>query len=156
MEARTKAEEEQERLKAEKLAPGAAPPPSGASDAGGAAGAPAAAGAADNSLGARLGAAAGKFWAGLNAQGGSAVEETSQMLAAVTKDREKLTQRLAAETDARKRLEREKRELEVKLSASGATSDVNSRKALNVHAQLARKKEELSELRAMMQQQTIE
>ena len=65
------------------------------------------------------------------------------MLAAVTQDREKLRARLAAETDARKRLEAEKRELESKLRLGSTTSDVNSRKALGVQNKLVRQEEEL-------------
>lgn len=82
--------------------------------------------------------------------------ETAAMLAAVSKDREKLAQRLAQESEARKRLELEKRELESKVRLGSTTSDVNSRKGQQVHAALARKKEELAEMRTVLQQQTIE
>ena len=78
------------------------------------------------------------------------------MLAAVTQDREKLRARLAAETDARKRLEAEKRELESRLRLGSTTSDVNSRKVQGVQHKIARQKEELAEMRTMLQQQTIE
>jgi len=46
------------------------------------------------------------------------------MLGLVTKDRERLGARLTAETEARRRLEAEKRELEKKLNKGSATSQV--------------------------------
>ena len=78
------------------------------------------------------------------------------MLELVTKDREKLRERLAAETEARKRLDAEKRELERKLGMGSAASHVETRKARDTVQQLARKKEELAEMRSMLQQQSIE
>ena len=78
------------------------------------------------------------------------------MLAAVSRDREKLSGRLAAEADARRRLEAEKRELESKLRLGSTTSDVNSRKALGVQNKLVRQEEELAEMRTMLQQQAVE
>jgi len=78
------------------------------------------------------------------------------MLSLVTKDREKLSQRLAAETDIRKRLESEKRELERKLRLGSATNQLETRKAREMNEALGRKKDEMTELRQMLQRQTIE
>ena len=78
------------------------------------------------------------------------------MLSLVTKDREKLSQRLAAETDARKRLESQKRELERKLRLGCATSQLENRKTREVAEALNRKRDELAELKQMLQRQTIE
>ena len=47
----------------------------------------------------------------------------------------------------RKRLETEKRELERKVGVGSAASGVHTRKAKGVQEQLARKKEELAEMR---------
>lgn len=136
IEARQQAEQEQERLKAERdSGAGAASTASVAASAASAtpaACAPAAqpsqggdVGAAAASLGGLAGAAAkylsGRFGA---PQSTTAMEETSVMLSLVTKDREKLSQRLATEIETRKRLEGEKRELERKLRLGSATSQV--------------------------------
>lgn len=75
------------------------------------------------------------------------------MLSLVTKDREKLSQKLATETEARKRLEAEKRELERKLRLGSATSQLESRKNRDVGEALSRKKDELGEMRQMLQHQ---
>ena len=83
----------------------------------------------------------------------SSIEETSAMLSLVTKDREKLSQKLATETEARKRLEAEKRELERKLRLGSATSQLESRKNRDVGEALSRKKDELGEMRQMLQHQ---
>ena len=163
MEARQQAELEQVKLRADiasgAVAPPAAPavPPAFAAE-GAAAAAGAAAGVADaadaGEIGSRLGKAAGKFFSGfMNA---NSVDETAQMLQAVTKDREKLSKRLQEETDARKRLEVERRELESKLTTAGVSTSVNSRKTKDVHASLARKTEELKELKRMFQEQANE
>jgi len=106
------------------------------------------------------GAAAAKVSAilGYNVPGQTtaSMEETNAILLQLTKDRERLSQKLAAEADARKRVERERSELEKKLRLAGATSQVEGRKARDVSEELARKKDELAEMRQMMQHQTIE
>mmetsp|Transcript_36834 Transcript_36834/g.97371 ORF Transcript_36834/g.97371 Transcript_36834/m.97371 type:complete len:197 (-) Transcript_36834:888-1478(-) len=78
------------------------------------------------------------------------------MLALVTKDREKLRERLAAETEHRKRLEAEKREMERKLRLGSATTQLETRKGRSVAEELTRKKDELSGLKQVIQTQTIE
>ena len=86
----------------------------------------------------------------------TSVEETSTMLSVVTKDRERLGQRLAAETEARKRLEAEKRELERKLNMGSATSQVETRSHRQIAEALSRTKDEVGEKTRIMQNQTIE
>jgi len=78
------------------------------------------------------------------------------MLSLVTKDREKLSQRLATEIEMRKRLEGEKRELERKLRLGSATSQVETRKGKDLAESLTRKKEELAGMRAALSAQTME
>ena len=170
MEARQQAESEQEKLKADiasgKVAPPAAAAPGAAAPVAGASGASASACAEASSaaqsdpaaLGSRLGLAAGKFFSGFvnSASSASSLDETAQMLQAVTKDREKLSKRLEAETEKRKALEAERRELESKLAAAGVVGGVNTRKTKDVHASLARKTEELRELKQMFQAQASE
>lgn len=78
------------------------------------------------------------------------------MLSVVTKDRERLGQRLAAETEARKRLEAEKRELERKLNMGSATSQVETRSHRQIAEALSRTKDEVGEKTRIMQHQTIE
>jgi chromosome segregation ATPase len=159
MAAREQAEVEQERLKAGMVVGALPPPPPPGRPSAVGASSPSESPPLDNplALGARLGAAAGKLFSGyLQGQSSSSVEETATMLAAVSRDREKLSGRLAAEADARKRLEAEKRELESKLRLGSTTSDFNSRKAQGVQHKLTRQKEELAEMRTMLQQQTIE
>lgn len=93
----------------------------------------------------------------LSSRGGSStMEETSSMLSLVTKDRERLGQRLAAEQEARRRAEAEKRELERRLQMGSASSQVETRKGRGTAEALARKKEEVAEMRSMMQHQTLE
>ena len=165
IDARKTAEEEQERLRAEKsTAPSNAAEPGAAARAEPevtpAADALAADGAAgDTSISGRLAGAAAKYLLSSYASApaaSSSVEETSAMLSLVTKDREKLSQKLASETEARKRLETEKRELERKIRLGSATSQLETRKTRDVAEALARKKDEIAEMRQMLQHQTLE
>mmetsp|Transcript_3156 Transcript_3156/g.9612 ORF Transcript_3156/g.9612 Transcript_3156/m.9612 type:complete len:1277 (+) Transcript_3156:392-4222(+) len=93
---------------------------------------------------------------GSGAQTMSSMEETSAMLSLVTKDRERLGQKLAAETEARKRAEAEKRELERRLTMGSDTSQVGTRKTRDIAERLARKTDEVKEMREMMQHQALE
>ena len=172
IEARQNAEQEQERLRAERMAGGPAPPAAVEGEAAssshlppvpaaavGEAPADDAADPTQASLSGRLAGAAAKYlsgYIGTQPQATSSIEETSAMLSLVTKDREKLSQRLAAETDIRKRLESEKRELERKLRLGSATNQLETRKAREMNDALGRKKDEMTELRQMLQRQTIE
>ena len=180
IEARQQAEKEQERLRAEHAAGGGPPPALSSStastaatssagtsdvanvpadDASAAEAAAAAEAMQAASLSGRLAGAAAKYlsgYIGAQPQGTSSIEETSAMLSLVTKDREKLGQRLATETEARKRLESEKRELERRLRLGSATSQLETRKTREMGDVLTRKKDELGELRQMLQRQTIE
>ena len=178
IDARQKAEEEQERLRAERAngaaygAPGAeagaglAASSASALDAPttidtsmAAAMAPAADAAQAATISGRLAGAAAKYlsgYIGTHPQTTSSMEETNAMLSLVTKDREKLSQRLAVETEARKRLESEKRELERKFRLGSATSQLETRKTRDMAEALNRKKDELAELKALLQRQTLE
>tara|TARA_B110001452_G_scaffold225923_1_gene200099 strand:- start:312 stop:2963 length:2652 start_codon:yes stop_codon:yes gene_type:complete len=89
-------------------------------------------------------------------QSTAAMEETSAMLAQVTKDREKLSQKLAAETELRKKFEAQNREYERKVRLTSATSQLETRKTKDISDTLSRRKEEIAEMRQMMQHQTIE
>jgi len=110
------------------------------------------------SISGRLAGAAAKLLSGYASQPQttSSMEETSAMLSLVTKDREKLSQKLASETEARKRLETEKRELERKLRLGSATSQLETRKNRDAGEALSRKKDELAEMRQMLQHQTLD
>ncbi|KAL1496526.1 hypothetical protein AB1Y20_016479 [Prymnesium parvum] len=146
MEARKLAEREQERLRTERAAaPSALPADAAEGD-----------GADASSMGSRLLGGAAKLLSsyGVVPQTTSAMEETSEMLSLVTKDREKLSQRLAAETELRKRLEVEKRELERKMGIGSAHSQLETRKTRDVEVALARKKEEVAKLKRELHQQT--
>ena len=63
---------------------------------------------------------------------------------------------MAAETEARKRLEAEKRELERKLNMGSATSQVETRSHRQIAEALSRTKDEVGEKTRIMQNQTIE
>jgi len=147
MEARQHAEKEQERLRTEKAVPtttvaepAADAPPEAEQE---------------ESMGSRLlGGAAKLLSTYANAEQTTSMEETSQMLSLVTKDREKLSQKLAVETEARKRLEAEKRELERKMRIGSDTSQLENRKTRDQGEALQRKKDEVSEMRQMLQNQT--
>ena len=170
IEARQQAEQEQERLKAGMGAGASAfaqPPAVGtpsASEASNGASSVHEEGSAgevplNTTLPGRLAGAAAKYlsgYMGAQAQTSSSVEEQRALLDIVTKDREKLRERLASETDARKRLESEKRELERKLRLGTATSQVETRKGRSLAEELARKKDELAQLKQMMQSHTLE
>ena len=114
---------------------------------------------AQSSISGRLAMGAAKLLSGY-ATGGmssdSTIEETSAMLQLVTKDRERLGHKLAAETELRKKLEAEKRELVRKLRAGSSTSALGQRKMRDVADELLRKKDELVELRQMLSHQTLE
>ena len=160
MEAREQAEKEQTKLKAD-MAAGKVPPQAAAAAAQAAVAAPSAGAAAASAPSADKASQDNSFWGKANKffsgfQAAASTEETAAMLAAVSKDRQKLSERLADESAWRKRLEAEKRELEGKLRLGGLHSDVNSRKGRDATVALARKKEELAEMKAMLQQQSIE
>lgn len=111
------------------------------------------------SVSSRIAGAAAKYILGAlpaNAVQTSSMEDASAMLSLVTKDRERLSQKLAAESEARKRLEVEKKELERKLRLGAATSQLDNRKLRGMAEALAREKDENSEMRQMLQHQTIE
>jgi len=158
MEARKHAEEEQERLRTEKVvAPSATNQPSAVQ--------PGEEAASENedsapeSVGSRLLGGAAKLLSSYTSeepQTTSSMQETSAMLSLVTKDREKLSQKLAAETEARKKLEVEKRELERKMRIGSATSQLETKKTRDVGEALARKKDEITEMRQMLQNQTLD
>ncbi len=78
------------------------------------------------------------------------------MLSLVTKDRERLSHKLAAETQARKKVELEKRELERRIKLGSATSQLEARKTRDVADALLRKKDEMAEIRSMLAHQTLE
>jgi len=174
IDARIEAEREQERLKAG-IASGtvaAGPPPSSGAPVAATSEAPttcadeassSAASAAEldknATISGRLAGAAAKYlsgYVGAQPQTTNSLEETGAMLALVTKDREKLRERLATETDARKRLEVEKREMERKMRLGSAASQVETRKGRSVAEELLRKKDELAQLKQMMQTQALE
>jgi len=164
MEARKHAEDEQERLRTEKaVVPSAGMTVVVSEPAAAAAAAAGEAPLTDESatdgafMGSRILGGAAKLLSSYTApQTTSSMEETSAMLSLVTKDREKLSQKLAKETEARKRLEAEKKELEKRMRIGSAASQLETRKTRDVGEELARKKDEIAELRQMLQHQTLE
>ena len=95
---------------------------------------------------------------GESAAGESATmsEDVSAMLSSLQKECEKLRQKLATEVEARKRLEGEKRDIMRQKNISVASSQVEGRQTGKLAEALARKKDEVTEMRKMMQHQTIE
>eukprot|EP00900_Chrysochromulina_parva_P008310 jgi/Chrpa1/17480/Chrysochromulina_OHIO_Genome00007564-RA len=103
-----------------------------------------------------LGQISGLGRMGVGAASADETSEMSNMLALVNKDREKLRERLAAETEARKKLESERRELDRKVRLGSATSEVETRKGRSVAEELSRKKDELAQHKQMMQAQALQ
>ena len=78
------------------------------------------------------------------------------MMGKLIRDRDELSKRLADESAARKRAEQGMRELERKLKIGSARDQLESRKARDAAGKLEARKEEINEMRAMLQHQTLE
>ena len=95
---------------------------------------------------------------GVGGTGGSlgGLQETNEMMGKLIRDRDELSKRLADESAARKRAEQGMRELERKLKIGSARDQLESRKARDAAGKLEARKEEINEMRAMLQHQTLE